>query len=53
MPTEKTIAFSEFLDFLPEDRQNAVKSIRQAIVKNLPKGFEEQVTANMLSCCSS
>lgn len=31
----------EYMDTLPEDRKMAMHELRRAIIKNLPKGFEE------------
>ena len=33
----------EYLSALPEDRKEAVSRIRQALLDNLPKGFEERI----------
>ena len=40
---------TEFLDSLPEERQAPVKKLRQVIRKNMPKGFKEVVSGNMLN----
>lgn len=39
---------AEYITKLPEDRQPVVSKIRQTILKNLPKGFEEQMSYGML-----
>ncbi len=36
-------AVETYLAGLPEDRRAAVAAVRKAILKNLPKGYEEQV----------
>lgn len=38
----------EYLDSLPEDRKEALTELRKAILKNLPKGFEECINYGML-----
>lgn len=38
----------EYLDTLPEDRRQAVKELRKVILKNLPKGFSEEMNYGML-----
>lgn len=38
----------EYIDSLPEDRKKAVSTIRKAIIKNLPKGFTEEMSYGML-----
>jgi hypothetical protein len=39
---------SEYIESLPEDRKEAILKIRDAILKNLPKGFEEMMNYGML-----
>ncbi len=38
----------EYIDALPEDRQKVIKKIRSIIKKNLPKGFKETLSYNMI-----
>ena len=38
----------EYLASLPEDRRPIITKLRQVILKNLPKGFEEQMSYGML-----
>jgi hypothetical protein len=38
----------EYIVSLPDDRKHAVSEIRKAILKNLPKGFEEKMGYGML-----
>jgi len=38
----------EYIDSLPEDRKQAIKKIRAAILKNLPKGFKEVMGYGMI-----
>lgn len=38
----------EYLENLPDDRKAAMTQLRDTIVKNLPKGFAEQMTYGML-----
>lgn len=37
-----------YIDELPEDRKEVIQKLRQTILKNLPKGFEEQMSYGML-----
>jgi uncharacterized protein YdhG (YjbR/CyaY superfamily) len=37
----------EYLENLPDDRKAAMTQLRNTIVKNLPKGFSEQMTYGM------
>ena len=39
---------AEYIESLPEDRKEAILQIREAIFKNLPKGFEEIMNYGML-----
>ena len=39
---------TEYLASLPEDRKEALSELRKAILKNLPKGFEECINYGML-----
>jgi hypothetical protein len=38
----------EYLDSLPADRKKAVGDLRKVILKNLPKGFKEEMSYGML-----
>ncbi len=38
----------EYIDQLPEDRQPVITKLRTVITKNLPDGFEEQMSYGML-----
>ncbi|SFR34387.1 protein of unknown function (DU1801) [Robiginitalea myxolifaciens] len=38
----------EYLSALPEDRQAVIGEIRQVLLDNLPKGFEERMSYGML-----
>jgi hypothetical protein len=38
----------EYIESLPEDRREVITKLRKAILKNLPKGFEEQMSYGML-----
>ncbi|MBS1554023.1 MAG: DUF1801 domain-containing protein [Bacteroidota bacterium] len=42
----KTVA--EYLDHLPEDRKKVITQLRNTFKKNLPKGFEEQMSYGMI-----
>jgi hypothetical protein len=39
---------SDYIESLPDDRKTAISRIRQAINKNLPKGFKEGFGMNMI-----
>lgn len=39
---------TEYLNELPEERKEIVSKLRQVILENLPKGFEEQMSYGML-----
>ena len=38
----------EYIDQLPEERKSVISKLRAVITKNLPKGFEEQISYGML-----
>jgi hypothetical protein len=38
----------DYLKQLPEERQKVVSKLRETILRNLPKGFEEQMSYGML-----
>jgi len=38
-----------YLDQLPEDRRAAISAVRKAILKNLPKGYEEVMNYGMIT----
>lgn len=38
----------EYMEQLPEDRKQAMTKLREVIIKNLPKGFEEMMSYGML-----
>lgn len=42
----KTVA--EYLDQLPDDRKKVITELRKVFKKNLPKGFEEQMSYGMI-----
>jgi len=44
--TAKTV--NDYLEELPEERKVAFSNLRNSILKNLPKGFEEQISYGML-----
>jgi len=45
--TAKTI--KEYLAEMPEDRREAVKKVRETILKSLPEGFEEALNWGMIT----
>ena len=46
----KAKSVEEYLAALPEDRREAITAIREVILKNLPKGYEEGMQWGMPSC---
>lgn len=44
--TAKTV--NDYLNELPEERQTAFLKLRESVLKNIPKGFEEQMSYGML-----
>ena len=38
----------DYINQVPEDRQNALKKLRKVINENLPKGFEEGIQYGMI-----
>lgn len=38
----------EYIDTLPDDRKKAMSDLRKVILKNLPKGFKEEMSYGML-----
>lgn len=38
----------QYMDAIPEDRKDAMNKLRDVIIKNLPKGFHEQINYGML-----
>jgi uncharacterized protein YdhG (YjbR/CyaY superfamily) len=38
----------QYLEQLPEDRKEAMNKLRNSIVKNLPKGFKEEMSYGMI-----
>lgn len=46
--TSKATTPQEYIDQLPEDRKKPIEDLRNVVVKNLPKGFEEGILYGML-----
>lgn len=46
--TYEATTVEDYINQLPEDRQIAIKKLRQIILDNLPKGFEEGITYKMI-----
>ena len=44
----KAKTVQEYIDSLPEDRKQAVIKLRKTILKNLPKGFKEEMSYGMI-----
>ncbi len=39
----------EYINSLPDERKKAIKQLQKTILENLPEGFEETITDNMIS----
>ena len=39
----------QFIEALPEERKEAMQHLRRTILKNLPKGFKEEMSGGMLN----
>ena len=39
---------NEYIDSLPEDRKAAMSELRKVIIKNIPKGFHEEMSYGMI-----
>lgn len=44
----KATTVNKYLDQLPSDRKKAVDELRKVILKNLPKGFKEEMSYGMI-----
>ncbi len=44
----KALTPQEYMDALPEERRQAINTLRKTITKNLPKGFKEVIGYGML-----
>ena len=47
----KATTVEAYLSELPEDRQKAMDKLRKVIKKNLPKGFQENISYGMIGYC--
>lgn len=45
----KAVTVDEYINELPEERQEAMLKLRQILKSNLPKGFEEQMAYGMIT----
>ena len=50
MPS-KADTVSAYIEELSDERKDAMEKLRKTIVKNLPKGFEEQMCYGMIGYC--
>ncbi|APQ17668.1 DUF1801 domain-containing protein [Maribacter hydrothermalis] len=41
-------SIEEYINLLPQERRVVIEKLRQTILQNLPKGFEEQISYGML-----
>ena len=39
---------NDYIDKLPQERREVIEKIRTVILRNLPQGFEEQLSYGML-----
>ncbi|MET2983856.1 DUF1801 domain-containing protein [Aureibaculum conchae] len=44
----KATSVDDYIDQIPEERQEPVKKLRKTILENLPKGFEEGINYSMI-----
>lgn len=44
----KAATVKDYLDSLPEDRKKAITTLRKEILKNIPKGFKEEMNYGMI-----
>ncbi len=44
----KAKTVKEYVDALPEDRKKAISELRKVILKNIPKGFKEEMSYGMI-----
>jgi hypothetical protein len=49
MAKSSAITVQEYLDTLPPDRREAISRVREAILKNLPKGYVELMNWGMIN----
>lgn len=49
MASSKASTVGEYLQELPEDRRAAVSEVRDVILKNLPKGYQETMNWGMIA----
>ena len=47
----KAKTVNEYLRSLPADRREAIKAVRETILKNLPKGYQEAMGWGMITYC--
>lgn len=49
MASSPRASVDEYLASLPADRRDAIATIREAILRNLPRGYEERLMAGMIA----
>lgn len=47
----KANSFEEYLEQVPEERRESFEKLRNVILKNLPKGFQESMSYGMIGYC--
>ncbi len=47
----KAVTVDEYIDSLPEDRRKIISQMRNEVIKNLPKGFKENMAYGMIGYC--
>ena len=50
--TSQANAVREYLARLPADRQTAISTVREVILKHLPQGYEEGMQYGMIGYCA-
>lgn len=48
MASSKAPTVAEYLDELPEERRDVIVAVRKVVLKNLPKGYREEMSYGMI-----
>ena len=51
MVLSQAATVKQYLDELPEDRRKVVAAVRKVILKNLPRGYREEMYFGGISYC--
>ena len=49
MPRSKAKTVAKYLAELPDDRRQTIAAVRQLVLRHLPKGYEETMSAGMIA----